>query len=106
MVDIDFTVIFNCLSESLVVLNLKEEILYSNERAKKFADILNASLEPGTTFSHKMALHQEGAYNIVEQVIEHGVMLFSEKEYKDNHGRSHFLEFVYNPIRNDLKETE
>jgi PAS domain S-box-containing protein len=106
MVDIDFTIIFNCLSESLVVLNLREEILYSNERAKKFADILNISLEPGTTFNHKMALHQEGAYNIVEQVIEHGVMLFSEKEYKDNDGRSHFLEFVYNPVRNDLKEIE
>jgi PAS domain S-box-containing protein len=106
MVDIDFSIIFNCLSESLAVLNLKEEIIYSNERAKKFAELLNISLEPGTTFNHHTALHQEGAYNIMDEVIEQGVMLFSEKEYKDKDGRSHFLEFVYNPVRNDLNEIE
>jgi len=95
------------IPEALLVLNFKNEIIFINEKAKKFESFSNSAFYLGIPFPDIVPFERrEMVEYILHDVKSKRVSQVAEAEYKDNDGRSFFFEAFYNPVLDEAGKIE
>src|SRR5688572_17417688 len=107
MVDLPFKRLLDHIPEALLVLNFKNEIIFINEKAKKFESLSNSAFYLGIPFSDIVPFERkEMVEYILQEVRSKKISQVAEAEYKDNDGRAFFFEAFYNPVIDEAGKTE
>jgi PAS domain S-box-containing protein len=89
--------ILSQLPESLLLLDEEGKILFFNEGASKFSNLVQ--LREGASLADIVSAdRKEIVRNIISQVRQKRTRQVSEAEYKDPDGRSYFFEVSYSPV--------
>jgi PAS domain S-box-containing protein len=96
---IDPAVLLNNMSEGMIVLNDRDEVVYFNSVTEKFQQVFKNHFTVGTKFSTIVSPERREIVSyILQQVKATHKPQVTEAEYKEPEGRSHFFEITYNPV--------
>ncbi len=99
--------ILNQLSDSLVVLDGKDKILFFNQGIERFRHLVRKQPQKGESFVDIVSAEREEVVKtIIRQVRKSRKPLTTEAEYKDTTGRSYFFEVTYTPIIADQHDSD
>jgi PAS domain S-box-containing protein len=96
---INTDIILNNMTESMIVLNQKDEIVFYNSVAEKLQHLFKNYYNIGTEFSKIVSAERQGiVHYILDQVKETRKPQTTEAEYTSPEGRLHCFEVTYNPV--------
>jgi PAS domain S-box-containing protein len=99
MQNIDFNAVVSSIPEPMIVLNLEDQVVFVNQEAKRFEDLVPTPITIGAVFSDVVGEgRKELVSNLLLQVKRDQRTLVTEAEYKDAKGRLYFFEVSYSPI--------
>jgi PAS domain S-box-containing protein len=95
--------ILNQLPESMLLLDEEGKVIFFNEGAKKFSNLV--AIRKGASIVDIVSKdRQEIVMNIIKQVRSRKVSQVSEAEYIDQSGRSYFFEITYSPVQTEEED--
>jgi PAS domain S-box-containing protein len=106
-VGLPFNRLLDHIPEALLVLNLENEIIFINEKAKKFETLSSSAFYLGVPFPDIVpAERKEMVEYILNEVKSKKISRVTEAEYKDRDQRSYFFEAFYDPVFNEANKIE